>query len=176
MSVPAPPSDIYLDTSIVVAASIEESVHAISCAAFCDDVVAAGSRVYFSQVLRLELSQAILKLATRQRGLSLDIRSEYRLDEWGTNSEVRDRWLRSNIRRCDALIGRFAAWQEIPFDTGTWQTSLDVMIAYGLQSHDAVHVATARQLGLTHLATADDHFKKVSGEFDIILVQDGGSP
>ncbi|MBA3415215.1 MAG: type II toxin-antitoxin system VapC family toxin [Chloroflexia bacterium] len=176
MSGPAPAGDVYLDTSIVVAASIEGSHHATSCAAFCDDLVAAASRVLFSQVLRLELSQAILKVATRRQGLSLDIRNEFRLDEWGASSAVRERWLRSNIRRSDAPISRFAAWQEIPIGTDTWQTSLDVMIAYGLQSHDAVHVATARQLGLTHLATADDHFKRVSSEFNIILIQDAAYP
>lgn len=86
---------------------------------------------------------------------------------------MHERWIRSRIRLDEALLGRFEAWYEIPIDADTWRTSLEIMIAYGLQSLDAVQVATARRLGLTHLATTDDHFTRASGEFAILLIQDG---
>lgn len=72
----------------------------------------------------------------------------------------------------EALLHRFAAWYEVPFDTDIWHASLDVVIATGLQSHDAIHVATARRLGLATIATADDHFTRVAGEFSVLLLQD----
>ncbi len=176
MSTPSPPEVVYLDTSVVVAAIIPGSDHVGPCAAFCNDLVAAGSRIFFSQILRLELSQALLKLATRRAGLPSDTSAAYRLDDWGADPSVRDRWLRIGVRAFDDLFERFPRVLELPFDVGTWQTSLDVMVAHGLRSHDAIHVATARQLGVPTIATADDHFKRVAGEFELLLIQDGGSP
>ena len=74
------------------------------------------------------------------------------------------------------LYHRFPQVFEVRLDDETWHASLEIMIATGLQSHDAIHVATARQLGLAHIATADDHFTRVAGEFDVLLIQDGSYP
>lgn len=99
-------------------------------------------------------------------------RMAFRLDAWGVDPTVRERWLRFGIDEFAALLARFHEVFEAPFDTDIWHASLDVMIATGLQSHDAIHVATARRLGLATIATADDHFTRVAGEFSVLLLQD----
>jgi len=104
------------------------------------------------------------------------VQQEFLLDDWGPEPSVRDRWLRTGLRRFADLGDRFREVIEFPFDVATWETSLDVMIASGLHSHDAIHVATARRHGLAHIATADDHFRRVSGGFAILLIQDGTHP
>ncbi len=59
------PTHAYVDTSVVVAAIFPMVPHGAASAAFCDGLADQETTVYFSQVLRLEPSQAIRNLATR---------------------------------------------------------------------------------------------------------------
>ena len=157
------PRHVYLDTSVVVGAIIYGAPHAGACRQFCNELIVAGSRVYFSQILRLELSQALRRLATTRTNLSAAMRQRYRLDDWGTSVTVRTRWLALGVTQFNLLLGQFAVAVELPFRVSTWTQSLDVMAQEGLQSRDAVHVATAREHGLGNLATVDADFQHVAG-------------
>jgi predicted nucleic acid-binding protein len=157
------PRHVYLDTSVLVGAIVYGAPHAYACRQFCDELIAAGSRVYFSQILRLELSQALRRLATTRTNLSAAMRQQYQLDDWGTSAAVRSRWLTLGAAQFDLLLAQFAIAIELPFQVSTWAHSLDIMAQDGLQSRDAVHVATARQHGLRDLATVDADFQGIAG-------------
>ena len=76
------PDDIFVDTSIVVAAIVAGSDNTASAQQFCTSLSEARSRIYVSQIIRLEVSQAILRLATSPARLPIEIRERFRLDRW----------------------------------------------------------------------------------------------
>lgn len=168
------PSDVYLDSSLVVAAVVRGSDHSQASVDFCARLVDRGSRVYFSQVLRLELSEAIRKLAAdprRAARLPPDLRREHQLDQWGTNLFVRQRWMDFGVPQFDALIDRFAEAFELPFRPKTWRSSFGVIVDHQLRSLDAIHVATVRKNRIRHLATTDRDFTRVT-DLTVWLEQD----
>ncbi len=164
-------SDIYLDTSVIVAAIVAGSTNHTSSADLCARLAADGGRVFFSTIVRLELSQAIRKLATKSERLDPEIRRQFRLERWETDFMVRQRWMRYGIQEFERLLSSFAEVIEIPFRRNIWRNSIDVMIDSFLQSHDAVQVATARNYGLRLFVTTDDHFARV-GDLDVVLIRD----
>lgn len=165
------PTQAYVDTSVAVAAIVPGIPHSAASAAFCDGLAAQHSSVYFSQIVRLELSQAVRNLATRPGQVPFDMWSNFPLAQWGASPLVRQRWLEFGSRQFESLIRRFALAVEIPFDVSIWHDSVGVMAAYGLRSLDAIHVATARRQGLRHLATLDDDFRRVR-DLDVWLLRD----
>jgi predicted nucleic acid-binding protein len=75
------PAEIYLDTGIFVSAVVRTAPHRTACADFCQQLIAARSRIYFSQLVRVELLQALRRLATTQHNIVPTVRARYRLDE-----------------------------------------------------------------------------------------------
>ena len=167
------PAASYLDTSVVVASTIDGIAGSEACAAFCDRLVDAGSHVFFSQILRLELSQVLARLP-KDNQVPLAVRHAYRLDRWDTRVDVRTRWLTDGARRFEDLLVRFAEVSEIAFDPTIWHASLDVMARYRLRSHDAIHVASARAAGVRDFATLDGDFRRVP-DLRVLLLR-GASP
>ncbi len=161
MALQSPPRHVYIGTSVLVGAIISSAPHAAACGDFCDRLIAAESRVYFSQILRMELSQALRRLATTRTNLSPAVYERYGLANWGASAAVRRRWLELGVSQFRALLSHFALVVELPFREATWLQSVEVMAADGLQARDAVHVATARDLGLRDLATVDADFQRV---------------
>jgi predicted nucleic acid-binding protein len=157
-----PPPENYLDTSVLVTAAIHGAPHARAAAAFCAGLVHAQSYVYFSQLVWIEVPQALRKLATRPGNLAPSIRTQYRLDDWGTDPTVRDRWLRHGIAEIEALVTRFREAFELPWNRSVWTASLQVVVQHSLQTLDATHVATAQDIGLQGFAAVDGDFDRVS--------------
>ena len=121
MSEASVPPDIFLDTSIVVAAMFLGTPDAEACARLCRDLVAAQSHVYFAQVLRLDLARALRRLATKADKLPASVRDEYQLALWGTNPLVRQRWLARGARRFDDFLRQFVEAVEVPLTTDLWR-------------------------------------------------------
>ena len=151
---------VYLDTSVVVPALFHGHVHFAACRAFVARLVNDRSHVHFSQILWLELSQVLTHLP-HDPGLALDLRRAYRLDRWERNVAVRERWLATGLQWFNDLIARFDRVTEAPFSRAIWEASLDIMAQHQLRSHDAIHVATARAVGIRDFATLDGHFRRV---------------
>lgn len=166
-----PPADVFLDTSVVVAAIFPGTPHADASRRFTAAVAATKGRVYFSVVLRLEFAQALRKLVTR-RQLPAAFREQYQLGEWERNVLVRQRWYAEGARRLDAFFAQFAESFEIPLWPPLWQRSFELMALYGLAALDAVQVATADRIAVLHFATGDEHFRRVD-LLTIHLVHDG---
>lgn len=88
------PADVYLDTSIVLAALLPGLAHSGPGLQFCDQLARQGSTVYFSQLLRLEIAQALRNVATRMPAqLSAHLRQQFRLDHWSIREDVRRGWM-----------------------------------------------------------------------------------
>jgi len=171
VSVPPLPDDIYLDTSFAVAAIVRGSRHSTACTAFCAQLISHGARVYFSQLLRLELAEAIRRLATKTEDLPADLRRDYQLDAWGTDFLVRQRWMDFGVRQFDDLLDRFAEAFELPIKTRTWRSGVSAMVDHQLRAYDAIHLATAREYHIGHLATADRDDRKIA-DLHVWLIQD----
>lgn len=161
---------VYLDTSVLVAAGIGGLIHSGSCPEYCNRLVAAGTHVHFSQIVRLEFAAVIARLP-RDTRLPEGLRREYRLGRWDQSPDVHERWMRFGARQLDALVGHFGQRTEAVFDRAVWLDSLDVMARHRLRSHDAIHVATARQAGVRTFATLDDDFRRVP-DLDVRLLHD----
>lgn len=163
-------SDVYLDASLVVAAMLDGLPDSIACTAFCARLVRENSRVYFSQILRLEIAEAFRKLASRQQ-LPENLRQEYQLADWVTHPFVRRRWMTFGLGQFETFSDAFYQVSELPFGIGVWRRSVQIMADYRLGSHDAVHVATALQSGVHLFATADRHFNRVDA-LDVRMIRD----
>ena len=164
------PSDVYLDSSLVVAAMLDGLPDSTASAAFCARLVDTNSRVCFSQILRLEIAEAFRKLASRQQ-LPESLRQEYQLSDWATHPRIRQRWMAFGLGQFAIFLDAFYQVSEIPFGIQVWRHSVEIMADYGLGSHDAVHVATALQSGVHIFATSDKHFNRVD-MLDIRLIHD----
>jgi predicted nucleic acid-binding protein len=164
------PAEVYLDSSLVVAAMLDGLPDSTACSAFCARLVRGNSRVYFSQILRLEIAEAFRKLASRQQ-LPESLRLEYQLADWATHPHVRQQWMAFGMGQFAVFIGKFYQVSELPFRIRMWRRSVQIMAEYGLGSHDAVHVATALQNGVQIFATSDKHFNRVDA-LDIRLIRD----
>src|SRR5689334_18204414 len=98
------PSELYVDTSVFVGAIFQGAPHSASCYAFSQRLIAAQTHVYYSQLVRVELLQAVRRLATTQHNLPLTVRARYRLDLWGSDENVRRAWIELGIREFDVLL------------------------------------------------------------------------
>jgi len=124
MTVPSVPNYVYRDTSLVIATIVPGLPHARASDAFCTQLARQGSRIGFSQILRLELSRAIRNLASRRGQLPLNTQQSYRLDEWDTNVAVRQRWMTAGRQKFEAFLDRFDEVAELPFHTAIWEQSV----------------------------------------------------
>src|ERR1700694_5469884 len=115
MLVPFVPNNIYLDTSLVIATMIPGLPNAQASDVFCTQLVQQGSRICFSQILRVELSQAIRNLASRRGPLPPSTQQQYRLDEWDTDVVVRQQWMAAGMHTFETFLNRFAEVAELPF-------------------------------------------------------------
>lgn len=161
--------DIYLDSSVLVDAMFSGLPHFDLSDAFCTRLANDGSNVYFSQLLYLEVAEAIRRLATKQQ-VPPNIRQQYHLDEWTTNASVRERWMSFGLHQMEKLLGIFSATYEIPYQRTIWLQSIDIIGQYSLRASDAVHVATALHTGLRLFATNDSDFRRVSA-LDVLIVR-----
>jgi len=165
------PEDVYLDTSVVIAAVIPGILYWQSATELCDQLIAQRSTIYFSQVLRLELTEAVRKVATIPGRAPEALRQRFRLGDWERDHSVRRHWFNFGVGEFEALFERFAEVYELPFDRTIWLRSVEIMAAHQLRSHDSIHLATAYENRLTCLATTDDEFLKIP-DLDIRLVRD----
>lgn len=166
-----PPDVAYLDTSVIVAATVSGLPNGGASAAYCGSLVGQRQSVAISQIVWLELAQSLRNLASRPGQLPPDLYARFQLDQWQVSPLVRLRWMRFGIGQFEELLARFVEFFEFPFDDAVWRRSVGIMATNGLRSHDAVHVATARQYGVPRFVTLDDHFNRVR-DLDVWLIRD----
>jgi predicted nucleic acid-binding protein len=176
---PSLPSDIYLDTSIVVAATIAGIAHAGPSQQFCERLGIFGARVYVSTLLRLEFVNALRSLALprnpRRPRLPEATRQQFRLQDWETAAAVREAWMGFGEQQLEAFFDQFAEAIELPLRAGTAARTVALMCQYNMKSYDAVHVAVATENGLRDFASTDREFRPVQG-LQLWLARDDEPP
>jgi predicted nucleic acid-binding protein len=153
------PPDVFLDTDLVVNAVIHGLQNSESCRLACSRLLTSGSRVFYSQVLRIEYMQAIRRLATK-RQLPTYLYDEFELSRW-SERDVRERWMFSGFDQLRAFLGAFPMSVELALNDVIVREALGLMGRYSLGSLDAVHLATALHYEIPVFWTCDDHFQWV---------------
>src|SRR5687767_7976162 len=87
------PDSISIDTSIFAHAIVAGSLFHNVANAYCDALIAAATPIYYSELVRVELPQALRKFANDPQGPSSSMRRHFRLQHWGRLEEVRLNWL-----------------------------------------------------------------------------------
>jgi len=149
-----PPKAVVLDTNVVAEALLPNEPEYYPCLAVLERLADSGTTVVFSRLLEIELWEVVFNLALRERHPRKSLR-HVRYD-----NRVRPRAGR-------LLRQAHKAWEEDLLAPLTWsriemhQVAENVptlMQEYGLQSYDAVHVATLLSSGGTDLITRDGGF------------------
>ena len=179
------PSDIYLDTSIVIAAAIADTPHSVPSRQFCECLGEFGTRVYFSGLLRMEFANTLRSLALPQRTkpgkppkpsrLPEPIRQQFQLDQWAGSEAVRHAWMEFGHQQLEAFLSQFVEAVELPVRSGTWAQMLHIQCQYDMKSNDAAHAATAIEYGIVNLATTDREFEPVV-DIHVWLARDDRPP
>ena len=156
------PSDVYLDTSVVVGAIFPGTPNSTACSTTCYQLNVANVHVYASLALRLDYGRAVRRLATKPDRLPPQTVQEFRLDEWAINPLVRQRWFGRAARLLDEFLNRFNEYDELPITNEIWRLSLELMGSESLDATDSLHVATARIFSIGHFFTADSDFRRIA--------------
>jgi predicted nucleic acid-binding protein len=117
------------------------------------------------------LTESIRKLATIPGRIPATIYRPFDLDRWERDVNVRRRWFEFGVHESAALLDSFVRIVELPYDEAIWFRSIPIMSDERLRSHDAIHVATAREYGVPCIATTDEHFLRIN-DLDVRLIRD----
>src|SRR4051812_23926118 len=117
------PSDVYLDTSIVVAATIAGISHSSPSQAFCEALGVFGTRLYVSELLYVEFANALRSLASprnhRRPRLSEQCRQQFGLDNWLTAEAVRHGWVQFGQQQLDGFLQQFTEVVILPLSSSS---------------------------------------------------------
>lgn len=146
------PDPIALDTSFVVEALIATQPLHVACRAFLARIVESGVSVTTSDLLPVELAEAVFAIAlkerwgSRWRGHRTDGRARRRAG----------RLLNDTISRYETLL---VSIDHFPVPLGdSASAARSLMTSYGLASYDAVHAASAIAADAGAIVTIDTGF------------------
>lgn len=146
------PDPIALDTSFIVEALIAtQPLHAL-CRPFFTRIVESDVAVVTSDLLPVELAEAVFAIALKERWGNQWRR--HRVD--GRARRRAARLLDDAISRYEALLRRVDHFPVPVGDAASVARSL--MAGYGLASYDAVHAASAVAAGANAIVTLDTGF------------------
>jgi predicted nucleic acid-binding protein len=144
------PEAVLLDTSVVVDALVRAQPRHEVCRDFLARAAESGTTVLYNELLETELSEALFRL-----GLGKSWRNA-RHD--GRRRRTANRLMLSGLRAWrQVLSGLNFAWVSLE---DIRSEAIDLM-RWGLGSNDAVHVATALEFEVDHIATLDYGFAHV---------------
>ena len=159
-----PPTELVLDTSFVLDALLPSQPRHPACQAFLAGVAEAGSTVFFNHLLENELWEAAYRVAFRELHpgkRATDVRHDGR-------ARRRAKRLRADVETAWRSVLDALDW--VAIDVSEVADAVPDVMAWGLPSYDAVHVATALYVGVRPLVTLDYHFRLVPrGALDLYV-------
>jgi predicted nucleic acid-binding protein len=93
--------------------------------------------------------------------VSADLRRRFRLDHW-QEPAVRRAWTAHLLGNFEILLSQ-CDWAEIALTPAIRAAAIDLIAEYNLNTHDAVHLASAREAGVVNLASLDRGYRRVDG-------------
>jgi predicted nucleic acid-binding protein len=158
-----PPAHLYLDTDILInyleAARGQE--HHERCTAFLQRIFVTGvTTIYVSSLSWLEFAHTVTRTEFRRR-LPREMARRYPLGRW-KEPRVRQAYTQEMLGLLDDLLSQYDCY-EVPLTTEVRELSTRSMSEYDLGSHDAVHLASARWMGVEDFASFDAKFREVDG-------------
>jgi predicted nucleic acid-binding protein len=147
-----PPHQLVLDTSFVVDALLRTESRHEECRQILERVADARSTIFFNRLLDAELCEAAYKIAVRELhpgGLLRDVRTDRRMLRRGQilRDELEAAWW-------DAL----GALDWVAIEVGEVVQWVPEVMAHGLPSYDACHIATALYADVRAVVTLDYGF------------------
>lgn len=161
-----PPDSLYVDTDFLISCLTDAQPHYLRCISFLETLARHGTEIYVSALTWLEFTYVVSKERFRLE-LPAEMQAEYAFHRW-QRREVRGRYITDMIGRAHALLAPFE-WAQVSITGDVQRRAQDYMIAYGLYSQDAAHVAAADLAGISDIATLDRACRKVD---DITLWND----
>lgn len=156
-----PPPHLYVDTDIIVNHLVETEPHHQRCQQFLTRLSEIGTTtIYLSSLSWLEFAHVVMRQDFRSR-LSEDLRARFQLHRWA-DASVRKTYLETLIERFEELLGQFDL-VEIAVGPEVRKEATRLVGEYNLDSHDAIHLASANRLGVFDLASLDAGFRRVEG-------------
>lgn len=157
----SPVHAVYLDTSLVAAAVVQLGQHA-AVQSFLATLLQADSPVFVSDLVRVELAQAIKAIANDPGAIPERERRKWKLHRWGDLQQVREDWYDYCFANYDTLLAQFVTAEEMALSRGVIESAVELMAAFQIGSNDAIHTATALAAGASTLATLDADFLKLA--------------
>lgn len=155
------PSALYLDNDVLIAYLVAPEPHHARCQVFLQRIAAERqTRVYISSLSWLEFGHTVMRQNFRDR-LPAATQRQYTLDQWQRQA-VREKYLQAMLGLLDGLLAQFA-WTEVSLTPAVRQDVLRLLASYRLDSHDAVHLASASAAGVSDLASLDAGYQRVDG-------------
>lgn len=141
----AAPESLYVDTDILISHLVGSQPHHVRCRAFLERLAAEGrTTLYVSSLTWLELANAVTREGFRGALPSI-VQQQYRLSNW-QDASVRRTYIEAMLSNLDTLLAQFD-WVEIPLAPGVRILATTLMADFGLRSQDAIHLASATQVG-----------------------------
>jgi predicted nucleic acid-binding protein len=149
-------------------------LHHHAASKYRDALIAQGSTVWYSELLRLEFPQVLVAVGNDPRQLSGAVRRRFRLQHWGRLEDVRREWLREGMDQFESFVRRFDEVYEADIDEIIRENALEIMARCQIRSYDAIHASTALAVGCTELVTVDADFIAVheAGIINVRLIRD----
>jgi predicted nucleic acid-binding protein len=157
----APPRELYLDTDFIIGCLERSDPHHARCAEFMDRIAStARTMLCISSLSWLEFIHTITRERFREI-VSDEVRQQFRLDRW-EEPAVRRAYIAHLTSSFEVLLSQ-CDWAEVSLTPEIRADAVDVIATYNLNTHDAVHLATMRDVGVVSLASLDRGFRRVDG-------------
>ena len=156
-----PPTQLYLDTNMFLAHLVRTHPHHQAAADFLVHLATCGvTTLFISSLSWIEFTHVVTSQRWRD-GLPAAIQQQYRLQRWH-QAPIRQTYLQAMLAHFQALLASFA-WDEIALTVDIRIAALKAVQAYDLDTHDAVHWASAQEAGVPNLASFDQDFGRITG-------------
>lgn len=155
------PSQLYLDTNVIIDYLIDNRPFHVRCIPFLERVRQSGlTTIYLSSLSWTEFVHAIRKESFRT-SLPPELQDQLSVARW-QDSRVRGEYLDFFLSLFQRLIDHFD-WAEVPVTSTIRRRAVDLIKQFNLGTQDAIHVASAFEADVVDLASFDEGYRRVDG-------------
>lgn len=156
-----PPSRLYVDTDVLVAATVRTHPHYSRSSALFSLLIRYGlTTLYLCPVSWMEFAHVFGK-ETFRRALPPEFDHLDPIAGW-EDVTVREAYFQFVMRTFNALLSPFE-WNQVLLSDDVQTRAIGQMATHNLGAQDAVHLACAEIAGVRDLGSFDHRFRRVNG-------------